>query len=133
MRKVAELMKLLRIAGITAAVVIIAVGLVVLRLATGPMPIAFLNPIIESNLAKAFPGLAITYQEPSLAWSRDRNTVDLRLLNATIRAADGSLDLTLPEIRIAFSDQLSWRFVFAANRVDLLVDVMTVYVLALAC
>ena len=92
-------MKLLRIVGIATAVFVIAVGLVVLRLTAGPMSISFLDPLIQSNLAESFPGFTITYTRPSLAWSPDRNTVDLKVTDATISAVDGSLNITLPEER----------------------------------
>lgn len=90
------------IGGFGAGFAILAMVLV-WRLSSGPVSLAFLTPYIESALNSVHPAFRFRLGETILTWAGWDRTLDVRVLNVQIHAGDEADIATIPEVSLSLS------------------------------
>ncbi|MSP20447.1 MAG: hypothetical protein EXQ93_02755 [Alphaproteobacteria bacterium] len=107
------------LAALTAGLVVVAVGALWL-VATGPVSLGFLAPYVEGALVARDGAYRITFADTVLAWGGWSRTLDLRVLDVRLLAADDSLLGQAPEISVTLSVRALLQGRLAPTRIDLL-------------
>ena len=94
-------------------------GLLLWRLAAGPMPVNFLTPYLEEALASSFSGRQIDVQDSVLVWHRKAYRLELQARQVRIVAHDGSSIATLPVVDVTVSLKALVRGRVALKRLNL--------------
>ncbi len=90
------------------------------RLSQGPVPLTFLTPAIEEALSKQSPGLKVTIGDTILTWAGRARNLDILAVGVKVRASDGRVVASVPELSINFSARALLRGVIAPTRLELI-------------
>lgn len=93
----------LEFVGVVVAGLTVLLLLAAARLSYGPVPLAFLTPYIEKGLSADDGSIRVAVGETVLSWGGWERTLDIRLTNVSVRAADGSEQAFVPDISVSFS------------------------------
>ncbi|MBI1244386.1 MAG: hypothetical protein GC202_05215 [Alphaproteobacteria bacterium] len=77
------------ILGTLAALLLVGTGLLLWRLTAGPIQVPFVTPLLEAALARDPAGIRIDVGETSIDWSDRSRSIELRITNTRVAAADG--------------------------------------------
>lgn len=90
------------------------------RLSQGPVPLTFLTPAIEEALSKQSPGLTVTIGDTILTWAGRARNLDILAVGVKVRASDGRVVASVPEVSINFSARALLRGIIAPTRLELI-------------
>lgn len=90
------------------------------RLSQGPVKLTFLTPAIIEALNKQSPGLKATIGDTILTWAGWERNLDILALDVKVRASDGRVVASVPEVSINFSVRALLRGVVAPTRLELI-------------
>lgn len=107
------------ILGVVAGLLVIAAGLLALRLSQGPLPLAWAVPHLERALEDIAPDWHSSFGEPVLAWNREERRLDLAARDLALLGPGMSTPILVDRlaVRIALSRLLALRFI--PNEVEL--------------
>ena len=89
--------------GSLAALLLVAVGVLLWRLSVGPVVVPFVTPLIEAALREGSDGFTVDVGQSSLDWSSSSRSIELRVADVRVLAADGAEIVRVPEAWIALS------------------------------
>ncbi len=92
---------------------------VVWQLAQGPIRLSFLNGYIEQALNPEGSSAQLTLRETVLAWSSERQSLDVQALGVELRDQDGRPLARIPELSINFSGRALLRGLIAPQGLEI--------------
>lgn len=105
-------------AGLLAGAAIVLVTLAWL-LSRGPISLGFLAPYVGDLINDALPTVEAEFEDTILTWAGWERAVDLRVINLSIRAEEGSVLAQVPEVAFSLSTKAIVRGIIAPARVEL--------------
>lgn len=105
-------------AALLTGLVLLAAGLVWL-LSSGPIPLTFVKPYLESALAADDGSIAVTIGETAVAWGGWEQAIEVRAADVRVSAADGRTLLVLPQAAVGLSLGRLLRGEVAPTSIDL--------------
>lgn len=106
--------------GVLVTAVTVLLGLLVWRLAAGPVPLSFLNEtILEQANAELQQG-SLALQDTMLRWVPEDRQLVISLLGAELFDAAGDPVITIPEIRLDLRARSMFRGIVALQNVELI-------------
>lgn len=98
---------------------LVAVLLVAMRLASGPVSIGFLTPYIDEALAELHQGaIVINFDDTILTWAGWERTLDIRVVNLRTQLPSGETVAQIPEVSISLSAEALMQGTFAPRSVE---------------
>lgn len=98
---------------------LVAVLLVAMRLASGPVSIGFLTPYIDEALAELHQGaFVINFDDTILTWAGWERTLDIRVVNLRTQLPSGETVAQIPEVSISLSAEALMQGTFAPRSVE---------------
>ncbi|MEC8173250.1 MAG: hypothetical protein VX090_07710, partial [Pseudomonadota bacterium] len=99
---------------------VVVIGFVALfwRLSTGPIPLDYATPYIESALSTESTSLEAKIQNIELVWAGWGDAFDIRIYNAAILGSGGKILATLPEASVGFSVPALFRGLIAPTHLE---------------
>ena len=94
-------------------------GLLLWRLAAGPMSVNFLTPYLEEALAASFSGRHIAVQDSVLVWHRQAYRLEFQARQVRVIAYDGTTIATLPIVDITLNLKALVRGTVALKTINL--------------
>ncbi|MBI3507206.1 MAG: hypothetical protein HY059_20415, partial [Proteobacteria bacterium] len=85
------------ILGSLTALLLVGAGVLLWRLTAGPILVPFVTPVLEAALGHSATGLAIDVGETWIDWSDRSRTIQLRVNDVRVRAADGREVARIPQ------------------------------------
>lgn len=107
------------LAGLLAGLVAVG-GLAAWRLDSGPVPLDFLTPHLESALNAQARGFEIDIDETLAVWAGWRNAIDIRATNVTVTSPEGEPVARIPELSLGLSLRALFRGRLAPTSLDAL-------------
>lgn len=107
------------LAGLLAGLVAVG-GLAAWRLDSGPVPLDFLTPHLESALNAQARGFEIDIDETLAVWAGWRNAIDIRATNVTVTSPEGEPVARVPELSLGLSLRALFRGKLAPTSLDAL-------------
>lgn len=97
----------------------VAAALLAVRLASGPISLNFLTPLLEDAINADGP-VRVSVGDTVLTWGGWGRTLDVRVINATIRSTEGASIASIPETSISFSGRALARGILAPISLELI-------------
>jgi uncharacterized protein YhdP len=94
-------------------------GLLLWRLAAGPMSVNFLTPYLEAALAASFSGRQIAVQDSVLVWHRQVNRLEFQARHVRVMADDRTTVATLPIVDVTLNLKALVRGTVALKSINL--------------
>ena len=94
---------MVKVIAIILAILVSLAGLFTLRLSMGPMSIGFLDGVIRQSLDNAFPDIDVQFEEPSLYWNKQEDSLDLQISKVVFSKTDGEMIANSPYVGITIS------------------------------
>lgn len=76
---------------------LVAAGALLWRLGQGPLPLPWLEPMLQAMATRSLP-YAVTFREPSLVWQRDEGSLALGVEDFAARTPEGRLVVAAPRL-----------------------------------
>jgi hypothetical protein len=89
--------------GTLAALLLIATGVLLWRLSVGPITVPFVTPLLVAALQDSTSGISIDVGDTSLDWSASSRSIELRVSDTRVLAADGAEIVHIPEAWLSLS------------------------------
>ena len=105
-------------AGLLAGAAIVLLTLAWL-LSRGPISLGFLAPYVGAMINDALPSVEAKFDDTILTWAGWERAVDLRVINLSVRAEEGSVLAQVPEVAFSISTKALARGIIAPARVEL--------------
>ncbi len=105
-------------AGLLAGAAIVLLTLAWL-LSRGPISLGFLAPYVGDLINDALPAVEAEFDDTILTWAGWERAVDLRVINLSVRADEGSVLAQVPEVAFSISTKALARGIIAPARVEL--------------
>jgi hypothetical protein len=93
----------LRVLGVLLVLAVFSCGILLWRLASGPLPLGFLTPSLEALLAVAFPDHKVEILDTVLAWDRQDHRLDIRARRVTVVTSNGVTVAAFPALNVSLS------------------------------
>jgi len=90
-------------AGVVAAAIVFFVAGAGLRLLWGPVSLGPLRATLAGAIQEALPGIDLDYDQAAIEWTRDQGRVNLVVLGARIRDAQGHVVISAPKAAIGLA------------------------------
>jgi hypothetical protein len=90
-------------AGVVVAAIVFFVAGAGLRLLWGPVSLGPLRGTLAGAIHEALPGIDLDYDQAAIEWTRDQGRVNLVVLGARIRDAQGHVVITAPKAAIGLA------------------------------
>ncbi|MEO8301266.1 MAG: DUF3971 domain-containing protein, partial [Rhizomicrobium sp.] len=90
-------------AGVVVAAIVFFVAGAGLRLLWGPVSLGPLRGTLAGAIQDALPGIDLDYDQAAIEWTRDQGRVNLVVLGARIRDAQGHVVITAPKAAIGLA------------------------------
>lgn len=104
--------------GLIAGIALLA-GIVLWRLTDGPVAINFLVPYAEEALSEVVDDTTVEVAETYIAWNADQRAVQVRVLNAVARGADGEVIASFPSVGVELSLRALAQGTFAPTVIEI--------------
>ncbi len=104
--------------GLIAGIALLA-GIVFWRLTDGPVAINFLVPYAEEALSEVVEDTTVEVAETYVAWNADQRAVEVRVLNAVARGADGEVIASFPSVGVELSLRALVQGTFAPTVIEI--------------
>jgi len=89
--------------GTLAALLLVAVGVLLWRLSSGPILVPFVTPLVEAALREEAGDFTLDVGDTWLDWSGSSRSIELRVSEVRVLAADGAEIARVPQAWIALS------------------------------
>ena len=107
------------VVGVAVAVTAVLLAVLAWNLSSGPVSLPILSQILEGTISSELDGGSIKVGDTILKWSPERRQIDLRVLDLTLKGADGNEVAALPELSFRLSVVALMRGEIAPTTVEL--------------